>query len=331
MRQEVQARFTQREQEWGETFQYEEQDVLWTLLRRLGEQLEFLTNPETADAAMKAVWDALPERSEEWGEGESWRAAFNRESVEVSLAEFRAGQVLVLLRQYAEAGLLPREALEESFDGAVATLSRLIAEGSAFRSGLPGDLPGKDLIDRMMMMAEARFALDSGQPLQPEGVALLAGLSVKSVRNAMALKGDEGLETTPDGLVVAESATRWLATKDGFKDSIWKQAVGVALAPQPDPDELSEFVVVPEAKDGGWFRPSDRMTQGWKIGTKENGHYVSDYWQSLDELMRMNIPRWRRPSATSGAHGIVSGVQFRRVLRSDIENELRSLEGTLRL
>lgn len=59
-----------------------------------------------------------------------------------------------------------------------------------------------------------------------------------------------------------------------------------------------DFVRVPfyEEANGAktLFLPDVRMAKGFQIGAKGSERYISDYWDALNELMKMPTPRFRR-------------------------------------
>lgn len=89
----------------------------------------------------------------------------------------------------------------------------------------------------------------------------------------------------------------------------------------------SEFVCVPfyVERDGKktHFLPSCRMTTGYRIGEKGDEKLVRDYWQALDLLVKMPVPRFRRPNA-NGNFGIVACLpgNYEDVSRAAIECQI---------
>ena len=68
-------------------------------------------------------------------------------------------------------------------------------------------------------MGEARAGLDEGNHMQAKEIALLAGITERSVQNAFSLKGAAQLKAEKrDGVswVTAEEARRWLSDKKRF-------------------------------------------------------------------------------------------------------------------
>jgi hypothetical protein len=68
---------------------------------------------------------------------------------------------------------------------------------------------------------------------------------------------------------------------------------------------------IPEAKDGSRFTADLVLPDGtYRIGPKGDERNVHGYREALDALESMSIPRWRRPNASSGMAGIVTGVRW---------------------
>lgn len=88
-----------------------------------------------------------------------------------------------------------------------------------------------------------------------------------------------------------------------------------------DLDTPSEMI--PTAKDGSSFLPYCRSKNGYRIGQKGDEVLIADYWEALKELKEMPVPRWRRPSTTTGIPGIVTGIAEKEFLLADI-NEMLS-------
>lgn len=81
------------------------------------------------------------------------------------------------------------------------------------------------LIDQLIELHYARSTLDQGGSLTVEEVALLAGMSERSVRNALSIEGPAGLvgkrTESPTGerrtVIENAEARRWLAGRRGFR------------------------------------------------------------------------------------------------------------------
>lgn len=78
---------------------------------------------------------------------------------------------------------------------------------------------GKDCLRHLLEIGTARDALDFGARLSAKDIALLAGITERSVQNAFSLKGAGRLKATRYGqisFVEVEDARQWLADKKGF-------------------------------------------------------------------------------------------------------------------
>lgn len=198
-----------------------------------------------------------------------------------------------------------------------------------------------DALWRVRDKALARLNFDEGVPLTAQELALLSGVSLKRVQNAAYEKGEGGPVMNKHGRIEREGAMEWLTRKD-FKFSIWQQIA--ALGPlsagwgrdvSVDPalvinDDIAEegmeveddYVFVPVAADRTRFEPSAQREQGYQIGAKGAEVYIADYFEALDALSRQATPRWRRPNE-AGNWGIVSGVTWERIRRSDLIRSAR--------
>ena len=130
-------------------------------------------------------------------------------------------------------------------------------------------------------------------------MAALTGLAVQSLRNA--LHSDKSIDRsigkqTRQIEVPAAIARRWLKGKGYFRE----------YAPPTAAGELS----VPKAGDGTFFDASCKRTKGYTVGKKGEEQTYANFSDALQALEAMPIPYWRRPSKTTGVHGIVKGVEW---------------------
>lgn len=206
-------------------------------------------------------------------------------------------------------------------------LERLAPRPEQGQRGLSQILDTRDL-------ARARVKFDQGQPLTIRDLAFLSGVTIKRVQNAIYAKTDEAPVVDKNGLITPEAAQPWLSARD-YKPSIWKQVT--ALYPLKEgwginvPFEepainitAEDYVFVPVANDGSMFVPDlirgEKSGAGsYMIGPKGGEHAIPRYRDALDELAKMEVPRWRRPNPESGNWGIVTGQSWRRVRLSDID------------
>lgn len=197
-----------------------------------------------------------------------------------------------------------------------------------------------DALLKTQAKAQARLNFDEGIPLTAQELADLTGVSLKRVQNAAYEKGGRGPVMNKQGRIEREGAMDWL-TRKGFKFSIWPQitalgsltrdwgkaeSVDPALLVNDSIEEAAEefeadYVFVPVAADRTRFLPSTRRDQGYQVGAKGSETYFADYFEALQALSRQPTPRWRRPNE-AGNWGIVSGVAWERVARTDLARDL---------
>ena len=68
---------------------------------------------------------------------------------------------------------------------------------------------------------------------------------------------------------------------------------------------------VPYARDLTKFDPTTCWQPGgYQVGPKGSERWFKSYNDALRFLLSSSVPYWRRPSATSGRFGIVTGVGF---------------------
>lgn len=93
--------------------------------------------------------------------------------------------------------------------------------------------------------AVARATLDQGLDLAPQMLSLLAGVTEKSVANAMAASSDGGLRatrSTSGGVsIAAADALPWLTRRHAFVRSVWAGTRGVQLSFATQ-EELGAFI-----------------------------------------------------------------------------------------
>lgn len=75
-------------------------------------------------------------------------------------------------------------------------------------------------IDDMLERLSARNALDSGNTMSLEKIAILADMNERSVKNALAATGENRLSLNEQGSVDNADALRWLKNRRGFKPTV---------------------------------------------------------------------------------------------------------------
>lgn len=187
----------------------------------------------------------------------------------------------------------------------------------------------QDYVFDALVAAEARWAIDHGNAVVPEGLAALACVKPKTIANLLAARE---ISTDGDGRIPATEALRYLDRKKDFLRSTWQNA---AAGPPPPPTDgakpLSDQVFVPVDGEGNAFLPT-LMRRGrdgvrrFIVGTKAEPVFVEDYWDALDRLARMPVPRWRRaPASGTGGWSLVTAQEgWRRFARADLKREIKA-------
>lgn len=167
-----------------------------------------------------------------------------------------------------------------------------------------------------------RWSLDNGRPVEPAALAQFGGVTEARIRNMMA--GVSSQFTNKDGLIPAHEALAWLADRESFFDSIWREQ------PYPrdraDQATLMKPVFLPVARDGSGFHPGLARKNGFQIGPKGDERFMETFEEALEELHRMEIPYWRRPNE-KGKPGIVRGIKWERYDLSDLPVFLIGFQG----
>ena len=183
---------------------------------------------------------------------------------------------------------------------------------------------GKGRIGEVLHAAQARFALDTGDDLTLDQIVVLAGMSRRSVQNALSSKDEAGLRANSEGQIANTEALRWLEGRRNFTPtSLYRGEPDEAPTEQVavSPSEPLDYVFVPAADDGSQFRPTMFRTQGYQIGAKGEEIYMTDYFAALDALQSMRTARWRRPNA-AGNWGIVTAIHWVRIPKDELLAEL---------
>ena len=184
--------------------------------------------------------------------------------------------------------------------------------------------------------ARARIKYDGGEALTVSELAILSGVSMKRLQNAIYAQSEGAPTVSKGGVIATDACKRWLEDRD-FKASIWKEVVSlyplhpgwgrdVEYQPNQENVQHDDFIFVPVSADGLVFHPGlkrGRDADGaFKVGAKGSEEAVADFDVALAKLSRMQTPRWRRPNKESGSWGIVSGQSWKRVRRSEIEEKV---------
>ena len=155
---------------------------------------------------------------------------------------------------------------------------------------------------------KARYMLDFTPNVSLEGIAILAGVSRRTVTNAINSNDpDNFIELASeyskqnsffgacDYIVDSNDAREWLCKRYRFIETIEKDSP-VTNTRHRSPSNLVEsnsnetMYTVPQAKDGSLFSPSCSSRNGFTIGPKGSEFQVSDFEEALESLSRMKKP-----------------------------------------
>lgn len=355
--------FEDREDEFRANYGFDEKADAIRSLALTGELLDLMFGKREAALAMTALWQIIHYgKNESWSWDRvanspidnEWRATWQGEDSFRDLPDPAFIDELHDLSAFAEYGILPiwsyvgnprfgepaydmlRARFESSRDvpswvegvcERVDRLEALVPRGDGERGSMPRLTYTRDL-------ARARLKLDTNRPITVLELAMLSGVSLKRLQNAIYAKTDEAPTVDKNGLISPDSCTAWLKARD-YRPSIWKQVVALwplsedwGLETDFGEDEpnatIDDFVFVPVANDGSMFspelfRPGSGENGGFTIGAKGAEEVIPSYPEAIQRLLRMETPRWRRPNPESGKWGIVSGQTWRRVRMSDLE------------
>jgi hypothetical protein len=306
----METEYETRLREFGQAYEDFEADDVRKLIKRAGDRLAALClNEDAVDTAMKSLHSALglPDVATDHVGNRSWRTLWE-ETPTVNLLDLPLAQRLTSLNAYAYFGLSPAHNEQACTIGDIKSVIETV------NAAVDSDNVDRSLtveIDKTLLAAQARLALDEGTGVAPHQLAALTRIGIKSIRNALAPSSGSGLELK-DGTVTAASALKWLNARGDFKTSIWHEVLAGATTAKQDDAIKGKILWVPFASDNTEFHPVKcQRNNKYQIGPKGSEKSVTDYFQALDCLARMRpVAYWRRPN-TVGNWGIVTAVGFR--------------------
>ncbi|KPQ26467.1 MAG: hypothetical protein HLUCCO06_16265 [Halomonas sp. HL-93] len=166
---------------------------------------------------------------------------------------------------------------------------------------------------RLVAASRSRIALDTGARVPVEGLSVLAGISDSRMRNIAKRSADAILPVGDDRAVAHDRAKAWLDDQDHFLPT-----VTCDFGHEEESHEITNPIFVPVAADGSRFDTTLRRAQGYQVGPKGAETWVAEYDAALAMLTRMPVACWRRPSESSGRHGIVRATHWERVSGDDV-------------
>lgn len=247
---------------------------------------------------------------------EDWEETLNDRSLDV-FSEWPVGTLFFGLNAYANYGIaLTAGKTEVEREQA---LANRIEQAASLMAKVPlkqWDLKGDDAA-RTVMLAQGRWALDHGHPIEPAALATFAGVTERRVRNLMA--GEERIFRTSNGKIFAADALDWLSNKKEFRPSIWRKQEHDYNFVDGGPSEYDDEVLfVPVAKDGSIFSPKLEKEGKFTVGDSKTGQSFGSFRDALTALQKMRRATWQRPN-NSGAWSLVSAVSWERKTISDLE------------
>jgi len=306
----MEERYSDRYFEFGQEWDGHDGDDVAKLIMHAAERLAAVVMDEVAvDEAMSSLYRAagIPSVPVYPREG-SWRKLWG-DLDGSDFDTFPLGQKLTSLNAYAFWGLSPKGERGVCSIDEIKEVIDLVKRAVGSPSDARPDTPE---IDRTLLAAEGRLALDEGRPITLEQLAALARIGLKSVRNAAAPSSGSGLEVS-NAAATAESALNWLTARGGFRNSIWSRAGEEETAPAMETIRHleGEILWVPFASDGSEFHPKTCLRGGgYTVGPKDAEEKIDDYREALARLARMRpAAYWRRPNSANN-WGIVTAEAF---------------------
>lgn len=111
--------------------------------------------------------------------------------------------------------------------------------------------------DEVLQTADARQALDEGEPLHPESVALLGGVDLRTVRNAMS---SGAITSDANQQIDNQSARAWLLGRKGYKPTVRSGTEALDLKAVQTPIDFSTMLRQQRERREREISGSDRVT-----------------------------------------------------------------------
>jgi len=295
--------------------------TLVELVRAAGDFLTMIVRPEDAADGMHRIIGTMA------GGGDDWREAL-ADSESGAFSEWPFGSMLHNLSAYSRYGIDLGSEEEGDETEPEDRLREMVEAAERFLALCPLDAwLGKERtpdLENTISMARARWALDHDRPVEPEGLALLGGVSQGRMRNMVTGRDPE--MHRENGLIPAHEALAWLEGRDNYFPSIWRTERPSLSREEPGHGDADmRFFFIPEARDGSVFHPELRRRNGFTIGLKGEEERLENFEDALERLQGMHVPSWRRPAPSGrGGWGIVQGVSWIRMSQQELGRRARS-------
>lgn len=285
--------------------------TLAAVVRAVGDLLADIMGPERADGGMQTMVQSL----EPWSD-KDWRTLLE-ENASNCFSEWPLGVLFHDLTAYAYFGVALWSEEDVGDAEIEEVLGTMIKKAEAFlrESPVRSVVEEDHDLNTLVLLATNRWALDHMEPVEPAALARFGGVSEGRMRNMISAKDGKFTRTT-DGRIPAAQALEWLAGRDEFYNSIWRdqeRAEGTSSG-----EILEEPVFVPVARDGSVFHPGLTRNGTYTVGPKGDEKHLADYTGALQELQRMPRPYWRRPN-DQGGWGVVRGIEWKRFEKRQLE------------
>jgi hypothetical protein len=309
---------------WARAFDAASQFVT-QYLKFVGERIADLAGKSPADKTMAAMLSAVEiTRTKD----QQWETALQQLQDTDSHADLPLRELLIDCFSYAHDGLLLQRSSDRVERPAEEAGSLLIRKCNEWwkNNNFVQHYLWAESITRTLRLANSRWDLDHGRPIEPETLAEFGGVTERRIRNLMAEKGLSITKKDGRTLIEAGSALRWLEERDEWRPSLWRDPpLPSAVSPAPEflTDEKKEesFCFVPIAEDGSVFCPKLSRGGEFSIGDRNTNteQIFTIYAVALDALQKMPRPKWRRPTKVNQSWTLVSADRWVRMTTSEIE------------
>lgn len=297
---------------------------------------ESLLGPRTAHAlAREIVHDGLESA---YGSVEEHEALVHLELGDATSAvqqlfadvdplNFRFAKQANGLKCYAMTGMIEGESPADTYEEKRQHLLQLVEWGSMICGIVPEEKRALPHFRSIVAAAEARLSLDLGHPIDTAAFAHLASLfregSPEQVRKTLQNQiSAKQLAVNERRQLLPESAHQFLKGTVGFP-SIWMLADQETV----EADPVDEPIFIPVCPATGSteerpFLPSERHSDGYRVGAGASARSIDDYWEALHWLAQSPDPAFQ---PVGYEHPVRCKDQWSRVDKRLLASELASL------
>lgn len=293
--------------------------TLVALVRAAGEFLTMIVGEKYADVGMKRIIGQLASDG-----AKNWRQDLV-DGESGAFSEWELGSFFHDLEAYGRYGIDINAREHEEPKVVEKRIAGFVEKAEQFLAMCPIDVwlgeERSPQLETTISLARNRWALDNDRPVEPDALAIFGGVSAGRMRNLTT--GKTAIFNKESGFIPAHEAHAWLAERDDFFTSIWRDARPVYDGSVGD-YTFVQPIFVPVARDGSVFHPGLERRGGFTIGPKESEYQAETYEQALRDLQEMPSPAWRRPHSKQGGWGIVQGINWERFSEEQLDQRARS-------